>query len=72
MNTETQNAMVLKHLKQRGSITTFTAFQRLHITRLPARIPELRKQGYAINDVWVHRNGKRYKAWSLVQGRRAS
>lgn len=67
---DTQNAQVLKHLRHYGSITTLSAFQRYCITRLPARIPELRKR-HVINDVWIKRNGKRYKARSLVEGKRA-
>lgn len=72
MNKETQKRAVLKYLRTRGSITTYTAFRALKITRLTARIPELRKQGHLINDVWVKRNGKRFKAWSLVEGKRAA
>jgi hypothetical protein len=70
MNKESQKRAVLKYLRTRGSITTWTAIKELKITRLPARIPELRKQGYLINDAWVQRNGKRYKTWSLVEGKR--
>lgn len=64
-----QNAQVLEHLRKHGSITTLIAFQRYAITRLPARIPELEKQGHLFNDIWIKRNGKRYKAWSLVQAK---
>lgn len=38
-----QNDIILNHLQKKGSITTFEAYNRYHITRLPARIHELRK-----------------------------
>ena len=69
MSHQTQNDAVLRHLRNCGSISTMLAFKRYCITRLPARILELKKK-HCINDVWVSRGGKRFKAWSLVEGER--
>lgn len=61
-----QNDTILKHMRERGSITTMIAFKRYGITRLSARILEL-SRSHLINGVAVHRKGKRYKAYSLVE-----
>lgn len=39
----TQTKLVLDHMKRYGSITTLEAFQRYGITRLAARISDIRK-----------------------------
>jgi hypothetical protein len=62
----TQKQQVLRHLRNCGSITQMIATKRYQILRLAARIHELRKERRLINDVYVSRNGKRYKAYSLV------
>ena len=46
-----QNDMVLHHLKDKGYITTFESFDLYGITRLSARISDLRKMGYNIASV---------------------
>jgi hypothetical protein len=43
-----QRAVVLEHLKQWGSITSFEAIERYNITRLAARVHDLRKLGHTI------------------------
>lgn len=43
-----QNEIIMEHLKIHGSITTYEAYNRYHITRLPARIHELKKKGVEI------------------------
>ena len=43
-----QNEMVLKHLNKYGCITTFQAFDLYGITRLSARIKDIRNMGYEI------------------------
>ena len=43
-----QSDLILNHLKEKGSITTFEAFNMYHITRLPARIFDLREKGHRI------------------------
>lgn len=47
----TQNDTVLMHLQQYGDITALQAFSRYQITRLSARIYELRQAGYCIESV---------------------
>jgi hypothetical protein len=44
----TQVTRVLEHLKKHGSITTYDAFVKYGITRLSARIFEIRELGYGI------------------------
>lgn len=57
MNSMTQNEMILKHLEEYGKITTFEAFKYYGITRLAARIFDLRQLGYKFV-VSKHRSGK--------------
>lgn len=60
----TQNEMILKHLKEKGSITTLEAFNLYGVTRLPARIYDLRKRGYCIrNDIQEKENRFGKKIW---------
>ena len=51
----TQCEKVLDYMKSNGSITTMEAFRNLRVTRLPARIYDLRKAGVKI------RQERRYK-----------
>lgn len=46
--TAMQNARVLHYLQENAAIDAFTASQALGITRLSARIYDLRKEGHAI------------------------
>lgn len=46
----TQAEKILKHLRERGSITSMEAFQLYGITRLSARICDLRRQGVQISN----------------------
>lgn len=46
--TITQKDMILRHLQEQGSITTWTAIKEYGITRLAARISDLRKEGHMI------------------------
>lgn len=66
----TQQQQILKHLRTRGCITTFIAFKQYRVTRLAQRIAEIERDGHLINRAWVSRNGKRYVAYSLVEGKR--
>ena len=45
----TQIQRILNHLEAGNTITTLNAFNELGITRLAARIHELKRQGYLIN-----------------------
>ena len=67
MNNASQNAAVLRHMETVGPIDTWTAITEYHITRLPARIAELRKLGFEIADEWQSNptTGKRWKAYRL-------
>ena len=46
-----QEQKVLSHLKRYAGLTTLTAFERYGISRLSARIFELREEGYDIVSV---------------------
>ena len=47
-HTRTQTDKILSHLNTYGSITTYEAFKRYNITRLSARIFDIRKRGYMV------------------------
>jgi hypothetical protein len=57
---ETQNYTVLKHLLDKGSITSMEAFSEYGITRLSAKVFDLRGLGVDINTRMVtkKKNGK--------------
>lgn len=55
----TQKERVLRHMKDRGSISSFEAFSEYGITRLAARIHELRDDGHSIK-ASVHNARNRY------------
>lgn len=46
----TQTEKILKHMQERGGITSMEAFQMYGITRLSARICDLRLQGVQISN----------------------
>ena len=52
MNTESQNQMVLSHMTKHKTITSMDAFSLDGITRLSARIYDLRERGHKIGMVW--------------------
>lgn len=62
---DTQEAVILKHLQEHGSITSYEAFMRYGITRLSGRIFDLRRKGYAVTTVMRHKNGKHYAAYMM-------
>lgn len=69
---DTQNALVLEHMQKHGIITSMQAFSEYGVTRLSARIFELRAAGYNINSKNINsvdRRGKacHYSEYSLVQ-----
>lgn len=55
----TQKEIVLRHMKEMGSISSFEAFTEYGITRLAARIHDLREDGYNIK-ASVHDARNRY------------
>jgi hypothetical protein len=66
----TQKQLVLSHLRSRGSITTLIATKRYLCFRLSERVRELERDGFLINHSPVHKNGRRYMSYSLVEGRK--
>ena len=66
----TQSARILAYMQQGGSLTGLEALQKFGCMRLGARILDLKKAGYTIEDSWeVHKNEsgeyKRYKRYKL-------
>lgn len=60
----TQSEMVLEYIEDFGSITTYEAFIELGITRLSARIFDLKKKGYNFKKTMIkkkNRYGKKIK-----------
>lgn len=67
----TLKQMVLRHLKEYKSITSFEAFTEYGATRLSAIIFELRKK-YIITDEWIERTNRygenvRFKKYLYVK-----
>lgn len=54
----TQEQMVLKHLKDYGSITSWEAIMEYGITRLSAKIYNLRKDGYKISNETITKKNR--------------
>ena len=57
----TQADQVLQYMKDNGKITTMDAFEKLGITRLSARIWDLRKKGIVISKArqkYIAKGGK--------------
>lgn len=52
-----QNDTILEHLQRFGEITALTAFSRYQISRLAARIHELRGFGYSIESIRDNNSG---------------
>lgn len=69
----TQAQVILDHLLAGKPLTALDALQQHGCFRLAARIHDLRKAGYDIQEETVSHNGKRYSRyfipqWSLNQG----
>ena len=63
----TQENIILDHLKKHTFITSWEAIQEYRITRLSARIYELRERGHNIITKNVSENGKRFAEYSLIK-----
>ena len=48
-----QSEMIIRYIKEKGSITTLEAFNDLGCTRLASRINDLKKEGYRFRDEFV-------------------
>jgi hypothetical protein len=53
-----QIELVIKYLKDFGSITTFESYEELGITRLPSRIFDLKQIGYKFEEEWIHKKNR--------------
>ena len=61
----TQAKVILDHLLIGNRITALDALQHFGCFRLAARIHELRKEGYEIEETIVAHNGKRYASYFI-------
>ena len=67
MTEASQNAAVLRHMETVGPIDTWTAITEYRVTRLPARISDIKRLGFEIDGEWKRDplTGKRWKAYRL-------
>ena len=64
----TQEYKVLRHMREFGSITPIQAFKTYEITRLAAKVFELRRKGYNIVTTQeTSRNGATYARYVLKE-----
>lgn len=61
----TQKEQVFNHLKEHGSLTSWDAITRYHITRLSEYIHQLRNEGLRVEDVWETDGIKHWKRYLL-------
>lgn len=61
-----QRRLVLDHLLKYGSISSWTAIQEYHITRLSEYIRQLRSENKNIVSTWKEKEGKRWVEYSLI------
>ncbi|HIS62332.1 MAG TPA: hypothetical protein IAC14_08845 [Candidatus Scybalomonas excrementigallinarum] len=62
----TQNEMIYDYLKKNGSITTYEAFTELFITRLSARIYDIKKMyNLDIKEEWITKKNRYGKSCSF-------
>ena len=66
----TQNQMVLEHLEKHKSITGWDAISKYHITRLAARIRNLKDSGHCIITVMEHAESRRWAKYILMKGKK--
>ena len=64
-NYNSQEGMILKHLKTNPDITPLQALNLYGVFRLGARIFDLKAKGYPIKREWVHNNGKKWASYRL-------
>ena len=64
-----QNELILQALKAGARITPIDALNMFGCLRLSARIADLKRRGYHINNKWRIENGKRFAEYHLVSGR---
>lgn len=70
---ESQNQTILNHLKTHKQITSWEAIQKYHITRLSARIFDLKEKGYDIRSISERdENNNPYARYVLIRSKRWS
>lgn len=62
---KSQNQQILTHLQQGQKITSWGAINRYGITRLAARISDLKDLGHDIQGQMQEVNGKKFKVYWL-------
>lgn len=66
MGESSQNMKVLNYMRTHQGITSMDAFRKLGITRLSARIHDLRDAGFTITMLWeTSESGSRYGRYYL-------
>ena len=73
----TQHSLIIDYMKEHGSITTYSAYEELGITKLTTRISELRRNGFKIRqraESGLNRYGKpvTYNRYWIVEDRYAN
>ena len=65
---ESQKLTVLTHMrKNKNGITSWGAISNYHITRLAARIADLRQDGHTIETMPETQNNKRFARYFLIK-----
>lgn len=54
----TQKELIIKYIKDFGSITSYQAYIDLGITQLATRIKELKEQGYSFSYEWISKKNR--------------
>ena len=65
MKTLTQKERIIRHLKDKGTITSLEAMQEYGIMRLTSRVCELKDQGYLIRSEFVSSTNRYNEAVSF-------
>lgn len=68
MSNTSQNQMVLEHLQKHKSITGWDAISKYHITRLAARIKDLKDSGHCIITIMEKAEARRWARYTLLKG----
>ena len=66
MSKQSQKSKILNHLKTHGSITSWEAIEKYHVTRLAAIIKVLRDEGYNIITTMKSNGDTQYALYTLV------
>lgn len=58
---DTQKQKIIKYIRQKGSITSWEAYQELEITQFATRVKELKDEGYNFESRWEKKKNKEEK-----------